>query len=219
MGRYDSDDRHLIPGTDILNNLLGITDQAALDAAEAALVLLATLELGQAPLPEPPDGPGFDYLLRIHAALFRDLYPWAGQVRDVDISKGGNRFANWRFIETEGARLAAVIAAEDWLAGLDPDRFAARMAWYLGELNVLHPFRDGNGRALREYARYLAERAGHPLTWEGVTPSEMLSASIAAYRGDCAPLHSLLARQIARAAAEGSSTPAPPEDQPEDPPG
>ncbi|WP_273692360.1 Fic/DOC family protein [Ketogulonicigenium vulgare] len=196
MGRYDSDNRDLYPGTEVLQNLLGLTDQDELDAAEAGLVLLATLELNAAPLPEPSDGPGFSYLLQIHNALFADIYAWAGQTRAVDISKGGNRFANWRFISQEGDRLAAELAAESWLAGLTVTAFASRMAYYMGELNVLHPFRDGNGRALREYVRYLAARAGHSLTWEGVRPQEMLEASIASYHGDTVPLAQLLQRQI-----------------------
>lgn len=196
MAKYDSDDRHLHPDSGVLVNLLGIKDQAELDDAEAALVLVATLRIGASPLPEPPGGPGFPYFLAIHRALFGDIYAWAGSIREVDISKGGSRFANWRFIEQEGVRLTAELAREHWLAGLPADRFAERMAWYMGELNVLHPFRDGNGRALREYVRYLAERAGHPLTWAGVPPEEMLSASIAAYRGDTTPLAALLLRQI-----------------------
>ncbi len=196
MAKYDSDDRHLYPGSGVLINLLGITNQPALDDAEAEIILLATLEIGNAPLPEPAEGPGFGYLLAIHEVLFRDIYPWAGVVRDVDISKGDNRFANWRFIAQEGGRLTADLAQENWLEGLAIERFAERMAWYMSEPNVLHPFRDGNGRALREYVRYLADRTGHPLTWEGVAPDEMLTASISAYRGDTAPLSVLLLRQI-----------------------
>lgn len=202
MVKYDNDDRHLDPQSGVLINLLGITDQAKLDEVEATIVALATYEIHLSPLPEPPEGPGFSYLLAVHAALFRDIYPWAGVVRDVDISKGGNRFANWRFIDQEGARLTADLARERWLVGLSADRFAERMAWYMGELNVLHPFRDGNGRALREYVRYLASRAGHPVTWEGVAPDEMLATSIAAYRGDTAPLTALLLRQIAAEAQD-----------------
>lgn len=198
MAKYDSDDRHLYPGTGVLINRLNIRDQAELDAAEAEIVLIATLEIGATPLPEPSGGPDFSYLRSIHQALFRDIYLWAGTVRDVDIAKGGNRFAHWRFIEPEGTRLAAELARENWLSGLAAAPFADQMAWYLGELNVLHPFRDGNGRALREYVRYLAAKAGHPLTWDGVSPKEMLSASIASYRGETSPLAALLLRQIER---------------------
>lgn len=116
MAKYDSDDRDLYPGSGVLINLLGITDQTDLDDAEATIILSATLRIGKSPLPEPREGPGFSYLLAIHRALFGDIYAWAGTVRSVDISKGGNRFANWRFIDHEGARLSADLAREHWLS-------------------------------------------------------------------------------------------------------
>ncbi|MDF1621369.1 Fic/DOC family protein [Pseudothioclava nitratireducens] len=196
MSRYDGGEHRLYPGTDVLINKLGIRDQAGLDEAEAAIVLLAAFELAQNPLPEPETGPDFSYFLQVHRALFRDVYAWAGDIRDVDISKGATRFANCQHIVAEGQRLTQELAAENWLEALSPDEFSQRMAHYMGELNVLHPFREGNGRALREYVRYLAERAGHPLSWENVTSAEMIDASIAAYLGDARPLEALLRRQI-----------------------
>lgn len=151
---------------------------------------------GQAPLPELTEGPGFPYLLAIHRVLFRAVYSWAGAVREVDLSKRGSRFASWRLIEQEGAKLSAMRAGERWLAELPTDRFVERIAWYMGELNVLHPFRDGNGRALREYVRNLAERVGHPLTWKGVPTDKILAASVATFRDDIALLSTSLQRQI-----------------------
>lgn len=196
MARYEGGDRDLYPGTNVLINELGIRDQLELDEAEAAIVLLAAFELAQNPLPEPQVGPDFNYILHIHQALFRDVYAWAGQIRDVDITKGETRFANCRHVASEGDRLTRELARENWLVGLSTERFAERMAYYMGELNVLHPFREGNGRALREYVRHLAERAGRPLSWEGVASHEMIEASIAAYQGDCQPLEVILLRQI-----------------------
>ncbi|PTE19652.1 cell filamentation protein Fic [Cereibacter changlensis JA139] len=197
MARYEGGEQGLYPGTGVLINKLNIADQAELDAAEAAIVLLATFELSQRPLPEPPSGPGFQYFLSIHRALFQDVYAWAGQIRDLDIAKGQTRFANFRYIASEGNRLTEALAEESWLAGLNTGQFASRMAYYMGELNVLHPFREGNGRALREYVRYLAGRAGHPLSWHGVTSDEMIAASISAYQSDHRPLEVIILRQIA----------------------
>ncbi|MTH62182.1 Fic/DOC family protein [Paracoccus litorisediminis] len=196
MSKYEGDDRHLYPGSEVLINKLNLHSQAKLDEAEAAIVLLATIEIGLNPIPEPADGPGFSYLLSIHNALFRDIYSWAGTIRDVDISKGGSRFANCRFIEQEGIRLGRELAAENWLAGRNAEQWAERMAFYMGEFNVLHPFREGNGRALREYVRYLAARAGHSLTWEGVTTDEMINAAIASFQGRTSELKGILIQQM-----------------------
>lgn len=198
MTRYEASDDAMYPGTVVLRNKLGIRNQKELDEAEAAIVLLATYELGQNPLPETDAGPDFDYLLMIHRELFRDVYEWAGQVRVIDISKGTTRFANCRQILSEGQKLTKTLAAEDWLVGLELNQFVEHMAFFMGELNVLHPFRDGNGRALREYVRYLSARAGHPLTWDGVTSQEMIDASISAYHGHAKPLADILLRQINR---------------------
>jgi cell filamentation protein len=94
------------------------------------------------------------------------------------------------------------LAAENWLEGLAVEPFARRMAYYMGELNVLHPFREGNGRTLREYVRHLAERAGHTISWEGVSSREMVDASIAAYHGRYQLLENLLLRQLLAGLAE-----------------
>lgn len=196
MARYEGGGFGLYPGTEVLINKLGIRDQSELDAAEAAIVLLAAVDLAENPLPEPECGPDFGYFLSIHEAMFRDVYSWAGTIRDVDISKGNTRFANFRHIESEGRKLTDALAAEGWLEYLPPRDFARRMAYYMGELNVLHPFREGNGRALREYIRHLAERAGHTLSWEGVSEEEMVTASIEAYRGNYAALEVLIWRQM-----------------------
>ena len=63
----------------------------------------------------------------------------------------------------------AKLAAENHLKGLDADAFANRAAYYLGELNAIHPFREGNGRAQREFIRELAAEAGYRINWNRVT--------------------------------------------------
>lgn len=103
--KYDGDDRYLDPDTGILRNKLGLTTQQDLDRAESAFVAVATGELAFSPLMEPKAGPDFSYLRLIHGKLFGDVYDWAGEFRDVDISKGSTRFASFRFIENEGNRL------------------------------------------------------------------------------------------------------------------
>lgn len=195
--KYDGDDRYLDADTGILRNNLGITSQEELDRAEAIFNVIASAQNAAEPIPESGSGPDFSYLLKIHGRLFGDLYDWAGNVREVDISKGKTRFASFRFIEKEGARLAAEMATKKWFNGLSHEVFADQAAYYFGELNALHPFREGNGRALREYFRYLAERAGHTLTWEGLSREQMVEASIFAYNVDHRLLRDILLQQMA----------------------
>ena len=60
-----------------------------------------------------------------------------------------------------------------------------RAGYFLGEINAVHPFRDGNGRAQREFLRQLAKRNGFTLNWSRVTRDQMSAASMASFlKGD-----------------------------------
>lgn len=196
IDKYSAADSYTDPDTGVLINKLGLLNQDDLDEAEAALVSVAIAELVFDPLMEGEGGPGLDFLCDIHRKLFGDLYEWAGEFRTVDISKGSTRFANVRFIETEGERLMNSLASENWLCGLPHDEFADRAALYMGELNTLHPFREGNGRALREYIRRIAARAGHSLSWEGLDRDEMTEAAISAFNLDHQKLRGVILKQM-----------------------
>jgi cell filamentation protein len=88
--------------------------------------------------------------------------------------------------------LFADLAQAGHLRGLDADAFAAGAAHVLSELNVIHPFREGNGRAQKAFLLLLAERAGHPLDVRRINRQAYIEAMIAAFHGDEAPLVTLL---------------------------
>ena len=91
--------------------------------------------------------------------------------------------------------LSGVLAGlprENYLRGLPADRLADRLAHYLAEINAVHPFREGNGRTQRAFVGQLAAQAGHHLAWEQLTPERNIEASVAAMRGDNAPLRQAL---------------------------
>ena len=66
---------------------------------------------------------------------------------------------------------------------LDKQIFSERAAYYLGELNVLHPFRDGNGRTLRFFITQLARQNGWQIRWQHISSEEIVNACIEAYHG------------------------------------
>ncbi len=174
-----------------LINKLGLTDGDALEAAE--------VELTQARIEqyEPDfDDISLSALQAIRFYLFQDLYDWAGELRAVDISKGSTRFANVNRIEPEADKLFRQLAQEDYLAGLPRDRFVARLAHYYCELNVIHPFRDGNGRAQRLMFEVMSINAGFELRWEPIGRAEWVDANIAAYNCQLALLAGLLDRAL-----------------------
>jgi cell filamentation protein len=140
MPRHSDHDPYLDPVASALRNRLGLTDQAALEQAEAACVATRSYELSLAPLEGAFD---LAHLQAIHRYLFGDVYEWAGQLRTIDIAKGGSHFAHHSHIENAAAPLFSQLARENHLAGLAPADFSGRAAFYLGEWNALHPFREG----------------------------------------------------------------------------
>ena len=75
-------------------------------------------------------------------------------------------------------RLFKELKNENYLADLSKEELAERLAYYLSELNVLHPYREGNGRTTREFIRELALKNGYNLNLSKVTPQDFLKASI-----------------------------------------
>lgn len=170
------DGQYCYPDSDVLINKLGLTDGDALEATE--------IELTQARIDqyEPDfDDISLSALRAIHRYLFQDLYDWAGDLRTVDISKGTTRFANVSRIEPEADKLFRQLAQENYLTGLAREQFVARLAHYYCELNVVHPFRDGNGRAQRLLFEVISINAGFELRWEPIGRDEWGNANIAAY--------------------------------------
>lgn len=86
-----------------------------------------------------------NHLQKIHQYIFQDVYPFAGKVRTEQIGKGDFRFASPLYIESEADRVFQELKTEKYLIGLRKNVFCERMAYYFSEINVLHPFREGNG--------------------------------------------------------------------------
>lgn len=176
-------DPYLTP-TGVLANRPGITDPGRLAAYEAAAVLEATVVLAAQPdiVAATWD---LDHLCRLHAWLFGAVYPWAGQLRTIDITKGDTRFANAQYLNEAGTdiftrRLDSGRRYQD----LTRDQFLTASSALLAELNVLHPFRDGNGRTQRAFLQLVANDAGRLIDWSRITPEENLAASRAAVTDD-----------------------------------
>ena len=92
----DSSDPYTYPGTDVLRNLLDIRDLQQLAAFEANATTARLIELDAAPIEGRFD---IAHLQAIHRHIFQDVYPWAGEFRTVNISKGGHLFGVAAFIE------------------------------------------------------------------------------------------------------------------------
>lgn len=117
----------------------------------------------------------FSHLQKIHRFVFEDIYVWAGNPRHVNISKG-NQFCLAEHIQENADRLFSELHNESFLIGSSED-VLKRLSYYLSEINVIHPFREGNGRTQRLFIEYLAGVAGYGLNFSLVAPQEMIVAS------------------------------------------
>ena len=189
MSRYSHHDEYTDLATGVLKNRLGITDEATLETTEAQFVAQRSHELVQDPIPGAFDLP---HLQAIHRHLFGDLYEWAGQLRTVDVIKDTSRFAHHAYLERAAETIFRELAQENHLRGLEPAEFSRRAAHYLAEMNALHPFREGNGRAQRDFLSQLARENDYAIAWEQITQADMLDASRRSFSGDLAPLTMLI---------------------------
>jgi cell filamentation protein len=151
-------DPYCYPGTTVLINRPGLRERADLDAFEAEMVSERFRE------PLPPGRLTARHYCAIHRHLFQDVYAWAGRIRTVRIAKQGSAFCYPEHIEREMRRLFSDLTAQEQFRGLTATGFAERAAHFLAELNAIHPFRDGNGRAQLSFLVPLAHRAGHQAT-------------------------------------------------------
>ncbi|WP_093387716.1 putative adenosine monophosphate-protein transferase Fic [Rugamonas rubra] len=175
------------PDSEVLKNILNITDQSTLNDAEVAFSQhrLATFEY--------PALSKFSLNTwkNIHFYLFQDVYDWAGELRTVKIRKGSSVFAMPEQLDQYGGSLFSRLEKESFLCGLEQSEFVKRLAFHFGELNVLHPFREGNGRSQRLLFELIALNAGYVLDWLSVNKDIWIRANISAYNGDYAPLEQL----------------------------
>ena len=166
------------PDFTVLRNRLDIRDARALEAAERALVAQRLVE------PVPAGEFDLAHLKAIHRHLFQDIYAWEGEVRTVEIAKGASGFQPRRFIAAGMADVHRRIVAAEYFRGLGPDGFAAGAGSVLGDVNHVHPFREGNGRTQFQYLKQLAARAGHAIDLTRIDRAAWLDASRRSNTGD-----------------------------------
>ena len=163
------------PNSDVLKNKFNIHDNKLLEKIERKIVLAKLYELRQNKQIGKFD---IRHLISIHKYLFEDIYPFAGLLRTENIAKGNFSFAEWEYIESELNKLLNNLENENYLKDLEKETFIKKLSYYIAELNVLHPFREGNGRTIREFIRQLAFINGYVLDMQNIEPKNMLQACI-----------------------------------------
>jgi cell filamentation protein len=191
---YEGSERYCYPGTNVLKNKLGIKDDISLTIAEKEITSLKLLMLYNMPILKKYD---FNGLCNIHKIIFSDLYEWAGQIRQGDFfSKGSSIFCRGYLIAENAKKIFDDLLKEDSLCGLKKQVFIEKMAYYMGEINALHPFREGNGRTLREFFRQLSLNANYVLDFSKTNNDKLLIADIDAFNGQYKNLIEVLDKAI-----------------------
>ena len=149
-----------------LENKLGITDSAELARAEERITKARALELFETGLLDTFPVGDFEGLSMIHKYLFDDIYDFAGKMRTVNIAKGNFRFAPVMYLG----------AALDNISKMPQSSFDEIVEKYV-EMNVAHPFREGNGRSTRIWLDcILKKELGRVIDWSRIDKEDYLLA-------------------------------------------
>ena len=149
-----------------LDNKLGITESGELAREEERISKIRAYELFESGYLDKLKSGTFETLARIHSFLFSDIYEFAGKVRIVNIAKGNFRFAPLMYLD---AALASIDA-------MPQSSFEEIVEKYV-EMNVAHPFREGNGRATRIWLDHiLKSELGLVVDWTLVDKEDYLLA-------------------------------------------
>lgn len=171
-------DPYLIPHTRVLKNKLNVQTQEDLDFFENDLVSVRSYKLYE----NLPHAEGsIKQLQWIHHYLFQDVYDWAGQIRTIDMSKGGGEpFHPLEYMGVGIRYCEQTLKNDNLLQGLSIDEFISKLSVNYNNFNVLHPFREGNGRTQRVFWDIVARDAGYHFDWGLITQRVNDEASIQA---------------------------------------
>ena len=150
----------------VLENKLGVTDSAKLARMEERISKAKALELFETGLLDQFEVGTFQGLAQIHQYLFGEIYNFAGQVRTVNIAKGNFRFAPVLYLQ----------AALEHIGQMPQSTFDEIVEKYI-EMNVAHPFREGNGRSTRLWLdAILKKEPRQVIDWSRVDKEDYLLA-------------------------------------------
>ena len=186
--RYEVEkDPYCYDGTDVLKNRANLRDPVLLRDFELEMSSLRSRE----PLPEGKFDP--THYRAVHHHLFQDVYEWAGEHRKVRMTRGSSAFCYPEFINSQIEKLFRTLNQPALLKGAKRTEFVDAAGDFLAELNAIHCFRDGNGRAQLTFLHLIAKRAGHPVRLARIKRDTFLPAMIASFNDDLRPLRKQLA--------------------------
>ena len=149
----------------LASNLIGAKTLKELSTKEQLLTTDKIIQIKKSPIPGDFD---YAHLKEINRMLFVDIYVWAGFDR-YDIGhrgvfrKGNTEFTHGNKLPEVAKDLFDALKRETYFKNLEREEFIKSAASFLNGLNILHPFREGNGRTQRLFMELLAQKAGYPI--------------------------------------------------------
>ena len=182
----------------IASNLLGANTLHELHEKEKILTNAKMIILNSEPVKGTLD---YEHLKAIHYFLFTDVYIWAGKDRyDASIvaefGKGKTLFTAYDQLPQVSKVLFKALKDEDYFKGQGKDLFGKSASVFMNGLNILHPFREGNGRVQRIFMQYLAENAGYILSFQNISEDEMIRASIKGVSGNLVLMNEIFSKAL-----------------------
>lgn len=167
-------------GTTCLINKLDIRDEKELAAIESSITMANISLLEQEPIAGTFD---FKHYKAIHYFLFHDLFEWAGEIRRVDMAKKGTQFVEAKKIEEVAEALFSRIREAGYYVNNKRESFIHHITELYCDINMLHPFREGNGRTERVFITQLIRNAGYDIDFGDIDPDLLMIATIQAANG------------------------------------
>ena len=191
---YDAiNSRYTYKNSSVLKNKLNITTEEKLKEYETKMVALKLASIDKADFKRTYDE---EHLKAIHKYLFEDVYDFAGQYRLENITKDNFIFSQYQYIDEnikEVFKKTNIQSSED----LPFEELIIKLSDFMTDLNVLHPFREGNGRATREFIREFLDKLGFEINWFEIVYNDILRASMLAVIDDSEQIE-LLRKSIKR---------------------
>lgn len=172
----------------VLKNKFGEKDPKKLEILEKRSTIRGWIKLQNELIATPNLKLDTALIKKIHKNLFEDVYDWAGQYRTVNIVKGKTMFANAMYVPAALEDLVTKLNRDITSKSITSNNVSEKLAYYYGELNMIHPFREGNGRTQKIFIEKVADKLGYTLQLEKIDSKKLLEVTIESVNGTGRPL-------------------------------